>query len=71
MKLHKRHSRLKVERRLSAIADDAKARIDRAKEVRKLQKAGLKELQKDLDEMIERLAGPETGEAEGRTQSGE
>jgi ElaB/YqjD/DUF883 family membrane-anchored ribosome-binding protein len=48
---------VEIEKRLDAIADDAKARIDRSKEIRKLQKIGLQELEKDLDEMIQRIGG--------------
>lgn len=50
-----------AEPRLKALSDNAKARIDRAKTLRKLQDEGLAKLKGNLDDMLARLGGPVAG----------
>jgi len=50
-------SNAEVEKQLDTISIEARARIDRARKIRKMQEAGLRELEKDLDRMIAKLGG--------------
>lgn len=60
-----------AEPRFKALSENAKARIDRAKTLRKLQDEGLEKLKSDLDEMLGRLGRPVAEKARKRNPKGE